>query len=128
MTEAATPTAWDALATGSRAVALEVLVHGPLARSELAARLLLSPGSLTRLAGPLVEQGILYEVDRPHHTPSGRPGRGLQVVPDLHHFVGVQLTQTAAENFGKIPMLAAFARSRRTPPPRAPGRCCLGQR
>ena len=40
-----------------RAVALEVLIHGPLSRSEVARRLDLSPGSLTRLATPLLESG-----------------------------------------------------------------------
>lgn len=43
------PEDWPPLTPGERSVAIEVLVHGPLSRSEIARRLGLSPGSLTRL-------------------------------------------------------------------------------
>ena len=45
---------WAPGTGATRAVALEVLIHGPLSRSEVARRLDLSPGSLTRLSTPLI--------------------------------------------------------------------------
>lgn len=56
------PEDWPPLTPGERSVAIEVLVHGPLSRSEIARRLGLSPGSLTRLTKPLIEQRLLVEV------------------------------------------------------------------
>jgi predicted NBD/HSP70 family sugar kinase len=88
--------AWTSLTEPSRSVALEVLLHGPLSRSELAKRLDLSRGTLTRLSRPLIEDGLLIERDGPHATPSGRPGRPLVVDAAAHHFVGVRLTHLEA--------------------------------
>ena len=45
---------WLPLSPGERSVAIEVLVNGPLSRTELARRLDLSAGSLTRLTKPLI--------------------------------------------------------------------------
>lgn len=86
--------AWKPLAGPSHAIALEVLVHGPLSRSVLARRLDLSPGSLTRLTKPLLDRGLLVELDatRAPDTGIGRPQQPLDVVADSHHFVGVKLT------------------------------------
>ncbi len=89
-------TGWTPLTEPSRLVAMEVLLHGPLSRSELAQRLDLSRGSLTRLSRPLVDDGLLVEGDHPHETPSGRPGRPLDVDTRAHHFVGVRLTHLEA--------------------------------
>ena len=47
-------TAWTPLTGTAHAIALEVLLDGPLPRSELARRLDLSAGSLTRLSKPLL--------------------------------------------------------------------------
>ena len=86
----------------SHAIALDVLINGPLSRAELARRQDLSAGSLTRLARPLVDAGLLVEVEpgnanaRNGDTRLGRPQRPLDVVPDSHHFVGIKLTGDAA--------------------------------
>lgn len=88
--------AWTALDDTSRSVALEVLRHGPLSRSELARRLGLSPGSLTRLTRPMLDRGVLVEDDTMRAAALGRPVRPLDVVADGHRFVGVRLTRTAA--------------------------------
>ena len=48
---------WLPQADRSRAVALEVLIHGPLSRTEIARRLDLSQPSLTRLSAPLLAAG-----------------------------------------------------------------------
>lgn len=75
------------------AVALEVLRRGPLSRSELARRLDLSAGSLTRLAKPLLESGLLVESGGTGHGPrAGRPTRPLDIVADAHHFIGAKIT------------------------------------
>ncbi|RYE09561.1 MAG: ROK family transcriptional regulator [Hyphomicrobiales bacterium] len=75
-----------------RAVALEVLIHGPLSRSEVARRLELSPGSLTRLANPLLESGLLVEAGEQADGKVGRPQQLLDIVPGSRRFVGMKLT------------------------------------
>jgi predicted NBD/HSP70 family sugar kinase len=94
VTSALTP--WDRRTETEQTIALEVLLHGPLARSALARRLGLSPASLTRLAGPLVDGGVLEETSDNGTGPSGRPTRPLQVVAHAGHFLGVRLTPDAA--------------------------------
>ncbi|MDO8359449.1 MAG: ROK family transcriptional regulator [Devosia sp.] len=75
----------------TRAVALEVLLHGPLSRSEVARRLGLSPGSLTRLSAPLLESGLLVEVGEQADGKVGRPSQLLDVVPASKRFIGMKL-------------------------------------
>jgi predicted NBD/HSP70 family sugar kinase len=90
---------WPPLSPGERSVAIEVLVHGPLSRTELARRLALSPGSLTRLTKPLIESGLLVEADgpgAPAGARQGRPSQPLSVVADSRHFLGVKLTADTA--------------------------------
>ena len=73
-------------------VALEILLHGPVSRSELARRLDLSPASLTRLTRPLLRSGLLVEGSNHRQPRGGRPARPLDVVPTAHHFIGIKLT------------------------------------
>jgi predicted NBD/HSP70 family sugar kinase len=87
------PTAPWSPQTGARhSVALEILLHGPLSRSELARRLDLSPASLTRLTKPLLDSGLIVEASNHVEPRSGRPTRPLEVVASSHHFVGIKLT------------------------------------
>lgn len=79
----------------TRAVALEVLIHGPLSRSEVARRLDLSPGSLTRLSTPLIESGLLVEVGEQVDGRVGRPSQLLDIVPGSRHFIGLKLMADA---------------------------------
>jgi predicted NBD/HSP70 family sugar kinase len=77
-------------------VAIEVLVHGPLSRTELAGRLNLSAGSLTRLTKPLIESGLLVEVPEGGalaETRQGRPSQPLDVVADSRAFIGFKITE-----------------------------------
>jgi predicted NBD/HSP70 family sugar kinase len=77
-------------------VAIEVLVHGPLSRSEIARRLGLSPGSLTRLTKPLIASGLLVEVPEAggrNGVRQGRPSQPLDVVADSRYFLGFKITQ-----------------------------------
>ncbi|OJV80972.1 MAG: hypothetical protein BGO37_15780 [Cellulomonas sp. 73-92] len=89
---------WKSLSASERRVALEVLVRGPLARTELAQRLGLSTPSLSRLTKPLLDLGVLHEVDdaEPVARGGGRPPQPLDVNPRLEHFVGIKLTGTRA--------------------------------
>jgi predicted NBD/HSP70 family sugar kinase len=73
-------------------VALEVLINGPISRSDIARRLDLSPGSLTRLSTPLIEAGLLVEVGERTDGRAGRPSRLIDVVPESRHFIGMKLT------------------------------------
>jgi hypothetical protein len=71
---------------------LELLLRGPLSRSELARRLNLSPGSLTRLTKPLLDSGQLVEAGTGHEHRAGRPSRLLDIVTEPHRFVGAKIT------------------------------------
>ncbi|MBD0839586.1 ROK family transcriptional regulator [Streptomyces sp. TRM68416] len=86
---------WLPLSAGERSVAIEVLVGGPLSRTELARRLDLSAGSLTRLTKPLIESGLLVEVpeaEGPAEVRQGRPSQPLDVVPESRSFIGFKVT------------------------------------
>ncbi|MCC8242909.1 ROK family transcriptional regulator [Saccharothrix luteola] len=89
MLDAASP--WAPLLPSARRVTLEVLLHGPLARSELADRLGLSTASLTRLTKPLMDAGLLREVATPNPRGGGRPLQPLDVDPDVQRFIGIKL-------------------------------------
>ncbi|MFI6932097.1 ROK family protein [Streptomyces sp. NPDC050287] len=87
---------WLPLSAGERSVAIEVLVHGPMSRTELARRLDLSPGSLTRLTKPLIESGLLIEVPEagaPAEARQGRPSQPLDVVAESRSFLGFKITE-----------------------------------
>lgn len=83
------------LSDSERALARAVLIHGPISRSELTSRLGLSPPSLTRLAKPFLDRGLLVELDDRSDGSVGRPVRPLDVRPSLAHFAGVKITGEA---------------------------------
>lgn len=72
-------------------VALEILLHGPLGRAELARRLDLAPATLTRISSELIQAGIVTETTQVVEG-RGRPTIPLDVIPTAHHFLGVKLT------------------------------------
>ena len=80
------------LTESESALARAVLIHGPISRSALTARLGLSPASLTRLAKPFLDRGLFVELDEVADGSVGRPTRPLDISPDLGLFVGVKLT------------------------------------
>ncbi|GAA2980349.1 ROK family transcriptional regulator [Microbacterium terrae] len=80
------------LTESESALARAVLIHGPISRSALTSRLNLSPASLTRLAKPFLDNGVLVELDDYSDGSVGRPVRPLDVSPSLGGFVGVKLT------------------------------------
>ncbi|MFE9020795.1 ROK family protein [Streptomyces sp. NPDC007808] len=86
---------WIPLSPGERSVAIEVLLDGPLSRTELARRLDLSAGSLTRLTKPLIESGLLIEVPEAGscaQARQGRPSQPLDVVAESRSFIGFKIT------------------------------------
>ncbi|MER7935874.1 MULTISPECIES: ROK family transcriptional regulator [unclassified Streptomyces] len=86
---------WLPLSSAERSVAIEVLVNGPLSRTELARRLNLSQGSLTRLTKPLIESGLLVEASwtgAPAEARQGRPSQPLDVVAESRCFLGFKVT------------------------------------
>ena len=86
---------WTPDAGQANAVALQVLLGGPISRSEIARRLGLSAGSLTRLTGTLLDAGLLVEVGERADGRAGRPSRLLDVVPASRSFLGLKLTGEA---------------------------------
>ncbi|WP_037676591.1 ROK family transcriptional regulator [Streptomyces griseus] len=87
---------WLPLSPGERSVAIEVLVHGPLSRTELARRLDLSAGSVTRLTKPLIESRLLVEVPEggvQAEVRQGRPSQPLDVVAESRSFIGFKITE-----------------------------------
>lgn len=76
----------------AEAVAVAVLVHGPVSRSQLAKQLGLSPPTITRLVRPLITSGVLVESDAVRTPGRGRSSLPLDVVPDAYRFIGVKLT------------------------------------
>ncbi len=84
--------AWKPSDELSHAVALEVLLHGPLSRSDLARRLELAPATLTRISAELIGVGLFVEVPELAEKRTGRPSIPLDVVSGAHHFLGVKLS------------------------------------
>ncbi|MER6790107.1 ROK family transcriptional regulator [Streptomyces sp. NPDC000658] len=87
---------WLPLSAGERSVAIEVLLNGPLSRTDLSRRLSLSAGSLTRLTKPLIESGLLVEAPTAAvaaETRQGRPSRPLDVVAGSRSFIGFKITE-----------------------------------
>ncbi|MEV5609058.1 ROK family transcriptional regulator [Streptomyces sp. NPDC052225] len=105
---------WPALSARERAVAIEVLSHGPLSRSALARRLGLSAGSLTRLTKPLIAAGVLVEEPARAGAGQGRPSLPLDVVAGSRHFAGFKVTADTV--YGVVTTLRSEVVARRSVP------------
>lgn len=80
----------------SSELAREVLIHGPILRSDLSSRLGLSLATLTRLTRPLLDRGLFVEVTEEPDGGMGRPAKPLDVRADARQFIGIKLTGDAA--------------------------------
>lgn len=80
------------LSASTRAVVIEILVHGAQSRAQLAARTGLSAATLTRLVRPLLDAGVLVESDAVRTPGRGRSSLPLDVVPERYRFIGIKLT------------------------------------
>ncbi len=83
---------WPTLAQAERGALREVLIHGPIPRTEIAHRLGLSRASLTRVTRTLVAQGLIGEVGLEMRARTGRPSELLQARSDTYRLLGVKLT------------------------------------
>lgn len=84
------------LTDSEAALARAVLIHGPISRSALTFKLGLSPATLTRLARPFLDSGLLIERDEVADGSVGRPTRPLDMAQGLGRYAGVKLTGDAA--------------------------------
>jgi predicted NBD/HSP70 family sugar kinase len=84
------------LGAPSSALAREVLIHGPILRSELSERLGMSLATLTRLTRPLLDHGLLVELTEQLDGAMGRPAKPLDVRAGALQFIGIKLTGNAA--------------------------------
>ncbi|ROP41761.1 ROK family transcriptional regulator [Saccharothrix texasensis] len=89
---AGTTSPWPDLPEAARDVLLDVLIHGPGPRVEIALRLRLSRATLTRAARALVAHGLLVEGGTERRSSTGRPSEILHVRGEAHRFLGVKLT------------------------------------
>lgn len=87
--------AWPELHAGLRKVLLEVLIHGPRSRAEIARRTGLSRANLSRLTKDLIEIGLIFEGEPVATSGRGRPSELLQLCPDSANFLGFKLTGDA---------------------------------
>lgn len=77
-----------------RRLMLELLQHGPLRRRDLARRMSLSGGSITRLTKPLEEKGLVVATSQQVNA-TGRPVHVIDAVLPADTIVGVSLTSEA---------------------------------
>ena len=83
---------FPALSETSRAVLVDLLVHGPQSRADLARRSGLSPASLTRMIRTFADSGAVSESDATTTQRMGRPSQPMDVNVDLAHLVGIKLS------------------------------------
>ena len=82
---------WAELSGTQRAIVLALLRHGRLSRPQIMGLVGISPGSVTRLTAPLIEQGLL--ITRPERASgAGRPPSPLELRADAESLVGASLT------------------------------------
>lgn len=90
-------TASSPLEGHARSIVRALLLGGPRSRTDLAAQLSLSAGSLTRLSKPLIESGIINEQPTTEHPAAiGRPSVPLAFNHTKYRFIGIKLTKTHA--------------------------------
>ncbi len=68
-----------------------ILMHGPVSRTDLAARLSLSPSTMTRAVKPLLDRELVHETADSFEGP-GRPSRPLVGTPGRRRYIGAKLT------------------------------------
>lgn len=68
-----------------------ILMHGPVSRTDLAARLSLSPSTMTRAVKPLLDRGLVHETADAVEGP-GRPSRPLVGTRGSGRYIGAKLT------------------------------------
>lgn len=85
---------WQGIPSSARRVALDLIRFGPRSRSELAERIGLSPASLTRVTAPLLEAGLLEELEPTTPSGLGRPTIPLTIANNAMMLIGISITPT----------------------------------
>jgi len=85
---------WRERNDAALAVAIQVLRHGPISRTDIAQRLGLSAGSLTRLSRPLLDEGLIREVGDTNDGRVGRPKQLLDIDADSRAFIGIKVRES----------------------------------
>ena len=85
-------TPFPALSEASRSVLVDLLVHGPASRADLARRSGLSPASMTRIIRSFVETGLVSESEAMSTQRTGRPSQPMDINADQAHLVGIKLS------------------------------------
>jgi predicted NBD/HSP70 family sugar kinase len=80
------------LPDASKALAVDILVHGAQSRAQLAKKTGLSAPTLTRLVRPLLDTGVLVESGSLRGHGRGRTSVLLDVAAEDYRYVGVKLT------------------------------------
>lgn len=83
---------WPSLNRAERSALREIVVHGPLPRTEIARRLGLSRASLTRITRALLDGGLVAEDGVEMRARTGRPSELLRARDDSFRLMGVKLT------------------------------------
>src|SRR5690349_12768156 len=83
---------FPALSEASRAALVDLLVHGPQSRADLARRSGLSPASPPRMIRTFVETGPASESEATSTQRMGRPSQPMDVNVDLAHLIGIKLS------------------------------------
>lgn len=87
----------EPLSGHARDIVKALLLGGDRSRTDLAAELDLSAGSLTRLTKPLLRAGLIVELPAPSGPITlGRPSVPLGFKHDAFRFIGIKLTKTHA--------------------------------
>jgi predicted NBD/HSP70 family sugar kinase len=95
-----------------------IAVHGPCARTEVAAATGLVHASVTGLVGALIERGLVREVGASATGARGRPRRLLRLVPERVMAIAVQVTLERVETMAAD--LAGTVAHRASVPHQAP--------
>ena len=90
----ATDGVWAQMSSTQRSIVVALLSHGRMSRPDLTDAVGISPGSVTRLTTPLVEQGLLRTLTE-KVADTGRPQSPLEVCAEAESLVGVVLTPTS---------------------------------
>ncbi|MFX4271467.1 ROK family transcriptional regulator [Propionibacteriaceae bacterium Y1685] len=81
----------------SQVVAREILRRGPMSRAELSRRLRLSGPTVSRIAKPLLEAGLIVEDGPARLTRTGRPSLPLRFSDRLGRFCGIGVLEDALQ-------------------------------
>ena len=77
-----------------RAVLREIVLSGPVSRTEIATRVGLTPGAVSRIARPLIDAGLVREMPERRRAAPARPGRRfvpLDIDPEGGQVLGIAI-------------------------------------